>query len=388
MTRKPKIPERGSLLNNSMDGMDELFNFQTKEESAAEKQTEKVSGENTLVEMEFAYMSAFPDHKFKLYTGQRLDDMVSSIKEYGILMPVILWHHEGLYIILSGHNRVNAGKIAGLTKCLVIIKENLSYEDAVLIVTETNLRQRSFDDLSPSEKAYCLKQHYEAIKCQGKRNDLLNEIENLLNPSEIKENETLSENQKRLRSDEKLGEEYGLNRDNVAKYLRIATLVSPLLEMLDEKKISMKSAYDLSFVKEEFMQTMIQYPFKFLALSRPVDISPLITEMGDMLKEAEEKRKEILRQEILQMGSYALSGEIVERQFYIAIWDKQDEGSERDMLKKASLLCEKFAAGGVVTDILTKKEIVRLVNLVNNPSYTHLEDAETSASIPTLKGVM
>ena len=257
MTRKPKIPERGSLLNNSMDGMDELFNFQTKEESAAEKQTEKVSGENTLVEMEFAYMSAFPDHKFKLYTGQRLDDMVSSIKEYGILMPVILWHHEGLYIILSGHNRVNAGKIAGLTKCLVIIKENLSYEDAVLIVTETNLRQRSFDDLSPSEKAYCLKQHYEAIKCQGKRNDLLNEIENLLNPSEIKENETLSENQKRLRSDEKLGEEYGLNRDNVAKYLRIATLVSPLLEMLDEKKISMKSAYDLSFVKEEFMQTMI-----------------------------------------------------------------------------------------------------------------------------------
>ena len=239
------------------DGMDELFNFQTKEESAAEKQTEKVSGENTLVEMEFAYMSAFPDHKFKLYTGQRLDDMVSSIKEYGILMPVILWHHEGLYIILSGHNRVNAGKIAGLTKCLVIIKENLSYEDAVLIVTETNLRQRSFDDLSPSEKAYCLKQHYEAIKCQGKRNDLLNEIENLLNPSEIKENETLSENQKRLRSDEKLGEEYGLNRDNVAKYLRIATLVSPLLEMLDEKKISMKSAYDLSFVKEEFMQTMI-----------------------------------------------------------------------------------------------------------------------------------
>lgn len=100
----------------------------------------------------------------------------------------------------------------------------------------------------------------------------------------------------------------------------------------------------------------IQYPFKFLALSRPVDISPLITEMGDMLKEAEEKRKEILRQEILQMGSYALSGEIVERQFYIAIWDKQDEGSERDMLKKASLLCEKFAAGGVVTDILTKKK--------------------------------
>lgn len=133
MTRKPKIPERGSLLNNSMDGMDELFNFQTKEESAAEKQTEKVSGENTLVEMEFAYMSAFPDHKFKLYTGQRLDDMVSSIKEYGILMPVILWHHEGLYIILSGHNRVNAGKIAGLQLPWIVRTKIHSLPDCICI---------------------------------------------------------------------------------------------------------------------------------------------------------------------------------------------------------------------------------------------------------------
>lgn len=132
----------------------------------------------------------------------------------------------------------------------------------------------------------------------------------------------------------------------------------------------------------------IQYPFKFMALSRPVDISPLITEMGDMLKDAEEKRKEILRQEILQMGSFALSGEIVERQFYVALWERQEEGSERELQKRAALLCEKFAAGGVACDILAEKEIVRLLNLVNNPSYTHLEDAETAASIPTLRGVM
>ena len=129
----------------------------------------------------------------------------------------------------------------------------------------------------------------------------------------------------------------------------------------------------------------IQYPFKFMALSRPVDISSLITEMSEMLKEAEDKRKELLRQEILQMGGFALSGEIVERQFYIALWEKQEE---RDLLKRASLLCEKFATGGVTCDILTEKEIVRLINLVNNPSYTHLEDAETAASIPVLKGVM
>ena len=116
----------------------------------------------------------------------------------------------------------------------------------------------------------------------------------------------------------------------------------------------------------------IQYQFKFMALSRPVDISPLITEMSEMLKEAEDKRKELLRQEILQMGGFALSGEIVERQFYIALWE----------------LAEKFTGNGIGCDVLTEKEIVRLLNLINNPSYTHLEDAETAASIPVLKGVM
>ena len=78
----------------------------------------------------------------------------------------------------------------------------------------------------------------------------------------------------------------------------------------------------------------------------------------------------------------------MESQFYIALWVKLEEGIERDLLKRASLLCEKFATGGVICDILTEKEIVRLINLVNNPSYTHLEDAETAASIPVLKGVM
>lgn len=130
----------------------------------------------------------------------------------------------------------------------------------------------------------------------------------------------------------------------------------------------------------------IQYPFKFMAVSRPVDISPLISDMQGMLKTADDKRKELLRQEILQMSSYALSGEIVERQFYISVWEKQEDGVEKDLLKRASLLAEKFTGGGIGCDVLTEKEIVRLLNLVNNPSYTHLEDTEFEAVIPTLKG--
>jgi len=129
----------------------------------------------------------------------------------------------------------------------------------------------------------------------------------------------------------------------------------------------------------------IQYPFKFMAVSRPVDISPLINDLTAMLKNSDEKRKELLRQEILQMSSYALSGEIVERQFYISLWDKYEDGIEKDLYKRAALLAEKFTTNGIGCEVIGDKEIVRLINLVHNPSYVHLEDAETAASIPLLR---
>ncbi len=134
----------------------------------------------------------------------------------------------------------------------------------------------------------------------------------------------------------------------------------------------------------------IRYPFKFMAVSRPVDISPVIADMQSMLKDADDRRKELLRQEILQMSGFALSGEIVERQFYVSLWDRAEEGGgagtpEKELLKRAVLFSEKFSRCGIPCDVLGEKEIVRLLNLVHNPSYTHLEDTEFSASIPILK---
>jgi hypothetical protein len=75
----------------------------------------------------------------------------------------------------------------------------------------------------------------------------------------------------------------------------------------------------------------------------------------------------------------------VERQFYLMIWEKQAEGCEADLQKTAALLCEKFSAGGVLCDILQEKEIVRLLNLVHNPAYSHLEEPDYEATIPLLK---
>jgi len=187
-----------------LEDFDDMLAFEQKEPAAP--------APAAATEMDFACMEAFPGHKFKQYEGQRLDDMVESIRQFGILLPIILWYtDDNRHVILSGHNRVSAGKLAGLTKGPVIIKDNLTHEDAVLIVTETNLRQRSFADLSHSERAYCLAQHYDAMKCQGKRNDLLQEIETLLNPHDSEDSDTSVQSEHKLNSREKMSSEYGLS---------------------------------------------------------------------------------------------------------------------------------------------------------------------------------
>jgi len=236
-----------------LDNFDDILDFEKKELVAV-----PVPVQGGIAEMDFDRMEPFPGHKFKLYEGQRLDDMVESIRQFGILLPVILWHtDDDRYVILSGHNRVNAGRLAEITKCPVVIKENLTQEDAVLIVTETNLRQRSFADLSHSERAYCLAQHYDAMKCQGKRNDLLQEIETLLNQHEYRENPTSAEPQTKLRTDEKLGQDYSLSRDKVAKYIRLSNLIPSLLTQVDTGEIAFLSAYELSFVEDKDKQQQI-----------------------------------------------------------------------------------------------------------------------------------
>ena len=193
----------------------------------------------------------FPDHPFKLYEGERLDDMARSVKELGVIVPVIVRPNPNdkySYEILSGHNRVNAAKIAGLKQVPVIIKENLSDDEARLIVTETNLIQRSFTDLSHSERAVALKIHLEAIKSQGKRNDLLDEIETLSNPHEIGENRSCSLIGNKLKSLEKAGVQYGLSKNTVARYVRLSFLNESLLDRVDSDEIGLYPAVSLSYL--------------------------------------------------------------------------------------------------------------------------------------------
>jgi len=196
----------------------------------------------------------YADHPFKLYEGERLDDMVRSVKELGVIVPIIVRPYnedEETYEILSGHNRVNAAKIAGLTEVPVIIKNGLTDDDAELIVTETNLVQRSFADLTHSQRAIALKRHMDAISKQGKRNDLLIEIERLSNPDEIKENATCDPLEHKLKSREQAAKTYDLSPSNVARYLRVAELINPLINRVDADEIAIRAAVSLSYLSPD-----------------------------------------------------------------------------------------------------------------------------------------
>ena len=176
-------------------------------EDSVKDTVETVSG---IVTIPVDEIHPFRNHPFRLYEGERLEDMVQSIREYGVLNSVIVRKTARGDEMLVGHNRTNAAKIAGLTEVPAIVKTDLSDEDAYVYVIETNLLQRSFAELLPSEKAAVLVARYEKISSQGKRNDIRQEIEVL--------EETCGHDvHKSQKSHDGLGEEYGMTGRNIAR---------------------------------------------------------------------------------------------------------------------------------------------------------------------------
>ncbi|TAH63674.1 MAG: ParB/RepB/Spo0J family partition protein [Gottschalkiaceae bacterium] len=215
------------------------------------------SSSSGVKEVSLSELIPFKNHPFKLYEGERLNDMVESIKEHGIITPLIVrFKEEGKYEILSGHNRANAGKIAGLEKVPVVIKEGLTDEEAMLIVTETNLIQRAFSELTHSEKARILTERHNAIKEQGRRTDLINEIEKLSNHDELQANSNFRQFGENYRADVKVASSYDLSPRNVSRYLRIDTLIDELKDRLDNGELPFMAAVDLSYLKEDEQETL------------------------------------------------------------------------------------------------------------------------------------
>ena len=218
-----------------------------------------LSTQNAVQQIPCDLLHPYHNHKFELYTGERLDDMVASIKENGVLSPVIVQPDGDGYEILIGHNRWNACKIAGIDTIPAIIKQGLSEDEAEMYVIESNLIQRSFSDLKISEQAAVVASRHSKMFSPGKRNDIIRELTLLDNPdAEISEDTTLNPMGSRLDTNEEVGKEYGVSKGSVVRLIRINKLSDALKALVDSGDIAIRAGVELSFLSEKAQEIVAE----------------------------------------------------------------------------------------------------------------------------------
>ena len=186
----------------------------------------------------------FHEHPFKLYQGERLDDMVESVREYGILTPVIVRKTGSGYEMLAGHNRQNAARIAGIKEIPAVVKEDLTDEEAWVYVVETNVMQRSFNDLSVTERIAVLATRYDTVCGTKKREEIMEELHRLNGDGGHHVHQ-------QAKSRELIGQEYGMTGRNIARYVRCNQLIPAFKEMLDDGSLTMVVGVEVSFLPPE-----------------------------------------------------------------------------------------------------------------------------------------
>ena len=216
--------------NLALKGLDDLFST---EENRQEEQREQVQ------QIPIDALHPFTNHPFKVLDDEAMTRTVESIAQYGVLAPLIARPRpEGGYEIISGHRRQHAAQLAGLETLPVIVRQ-MDDDAAVLLMVDSNLQR---ENILPSERAFAYKMKLEALKNQGARSDL-----------------TSVQVAPKL-STEKIGEEVGMSKDNVKRYIRLTNLVPELLDMVDEKKIAFNPAVELSYLDEsqqrDFLEAM------------------------------------------------------------------------------------------------------------------------------------
>ena len=217
--------------NLALKGLDDLFST---EENRQEEQREQVQ------QIPIDALHPFTNHPFKVLDDEAMTRTVESIAQYGVLAPLIARPRpdgDG-YEIISGHRRQYAAKLAGLDTLPVIVRQ-MSDDAAVILMVDSNLQR---EHILPSERAFAYKMKLEALKNQGARSDL-----------------TSVQVAPKL-STEKIGEEVGMSKDNVKRYIRLTNLIPELLDMVDEKKFSFNPAVGLSYLDEsqqrDFLEAM------------------------------------------------------------------------------------------------------------------------------------
>lgn len=193
----------------------------------------------------------YRNHPFKLYEGEQQAEMVESIREYGILTPIsVVSLKQGedgeIYEVYIGHNRLECAKLAGLTEIPCIIRRDLTDDEVAVFVRISNLLQRGFSDLPHSERAEAIATYYNAIKSQGKRTDLLKQVEVALKDDTSGGQAEDAKNK------------YGLSKNSIARYVRIDTLNQGFKELLDTEELSIRAGVSLSYLNEHRQRIVLE----------------------------------------------------------------------------------------------------------------------------------
>lgn len=220
---------KSSAKKVKLASVDDLFST---EESRSEEGREKV------VDIPLSELHSFKNHPFKVKDDEAMMDTAESIRQHGVLVPAIARPDpDGGYELISGHRRHHASELAGRETMPVIVRE-LDDDAATIIMVDSNLQR---EELLPSERAFAYKMKLEAMKYQGGRTDL-----------------TSSQLGTKLRADEMLAQQTGSSRNQIQRYIRLTELIPPLLDLVDEKKIALNPAYEVSFLKQEEQEWLLE----------------------------------------------------------------------------------------------------------------------------------
>ena len=221
-----------------------------------------VVNEESAMEIEISKIHPFKNHPFKVLDDEKMQDLVESVRINGVLTPVLLRMDDNEeYEMVSGHRRMHAAQLAGLTTIPAIVRE-LSDDDAVIAMVDANIQR---EELLPSEKAFAYKMKLDAMKRQGIRTDLTC-VQN--------------EHKSGKKSRELLGEQVGISSVQVTRYIRLTELIPELLDLVDNKKLQFTVAVDISYIDKEVQGWIYEYICD-TGFIKPKQIAALRNQLND-----------------------------------------------------------------------------------------------------------
>ena len=219
-----------------------------------------VANEEVASELEINHIQNFKNHPFKVLDDDKMLDLVNSIRENGILTPVLVRPiGNNQFEMISGHRRMHAAGLLDMDVIPAIIRD-MSDEEAVLKMVDSNIQR---EELLPSEKAFAYKMKLEAMRRQGQRTDL-----------------TLCQSGTKSRTDQLLGEQVGESARSVQRYIRLTELIPELLDLVDNKKLQFTVAVDISYIDKEVQEWIYEY-ISDTGFIKPKQIAALRNQLND-----------------------------------------------------------------------------------------------------------